>query len=477
MAIQKLLIANRGEIAIRVAQSAAEMGLETVGVFSGDDAGSLHCKSCDVAVSLTADGPRAYLDRGALIAIAREQGCDAVHPGYGFLSENAGFAAAVTDAGLIFVGPEADTIQLFGDKVAAKRAALAQDVPVIDGVDGPASLKTITTFYHSLPMGAGLMIKAVAGGGGRGMRVLHDAADIPAAFAACQAEAQQAFGNPDLYAERVIENARHVEIQIIGDGTGAVIHMGDRECTLQRRHQKIIEIAPSPSLSPQAREDLCTAAVRIAKASCYRGLGTFEFLLEGIEQTARFIEANPRLQVEHTITEELFGVDLVQLQLGIAAGKTLDDLGLTQAQFTAPKGFALQCRITMERLDAKGGAQPSNGTITTYSPPGGPGIRVDGFGYDGYVVNSNFDPLLAKLILRTAQMDYAGIVAKAARALRGFSIGGIDTNIGFLRALLDDKNLRENKVTTGYVADALPRLLASIPKNDAAVIQIGRAHV
>ena len=281
MAIQKLFIANRGEVAIRIAQTAAEMGIATVGVFSGDDAGSLHCKSCDVAVPLAADGPRAYLDMSALIAVAREQGCDAVHPGYGFLSENAEFAAAVTDAGLIFVGPEADTIQLFGDKVAAKRAALAQDVPVIEGVDGPASLQLITTFFQSLPQGAGLMIKAVAGGGGRGMRIVHDAANIPAAFATCQAEAQQAFGNPDIYAERVIENARHVEIQIIGDGTGTVIHMGDRECTLQRRHQKIIEIAPSPSLSDHAREDLCAAAVRIAKDCHYRGLGTFEFLLEG----------------------------------------------------------------------------------------------------------------------------------------------------------------------------------------------------
>ncbi len=468
MPIQKLLIANRGEIAIRIAQTAADMGIQTLAVFSGDDADSLHVQRCDGAVELPADGPRAYLDIDALIAIALENGCDAIHPGYGFLSESADFVEKTTQAGLVFVGPSAATISLFGDKVQAKALAQKHGVPTIPGVTpasgAPVDPAALLAFWNSLPADTAMLVKAVSGGGGRGMRMVHSGDEITAAFDTCRAEAQQAFGNPALYGERVISDARHVEIQVLGDGTGAAVHFGERECSLQLRNQKVIEITPSPSVSPDTRALLCDAALTLAKATKYSGLGTVEFLLEGAEQTPFFIEANPRIQVEHTITEQLFNVDLVEMQLHIAGGKTLADLNLTQADITAQTGYAMQCRVTMETLSEDGTATPASGTISRFEPPTGPGVRIDSFGYGGYAVNTGFDPLIAKLIVKSENGDYDHMTQKAARALQAFTITGIATNLGFLQGLLAQDAVRKNAVTTTYIAENLAALIAAQPE-------------
>lgn len=475
MSIQKLLIANRGEIAIRIAQTAADMDIQTLAVFSGDDAASLHIQRCDTAVELPADGPRAYLDIDTLIEIALKHGCDAIHPGYGFLSENPTFVEKVTQAGLIFVGPSATAIALFGDKVQAKTLAKECSIPTIPGLTPqrgtPIDIKALLSFWNTLPSDAAMLIKAVSGGGGRGMRLVHSADEIATAFDTCQTEAQQAFGNPALYAERVIHNARHVEIQILGDGTGAAVHFGERECSLQLRNQKIIEIAPSPSLSPDTRALLCNAALTLAKTTKYSGLGTVEFLLEGTAQTPFFIEVNPRIQVEHTITEQLYNVDLVRLQLQIAEGKTLSDLNQSQADITAQSGYAMQCRVTMETLSKDGTSAPANGTISRFEPPTGPGLRVDSFGYGGYPVNTGFDPLIAKLILQSKNDDYDHITQKAARALQAFTITGIETNLGFLRAILAQSAVRKNAVTTTYIAENLKTLIAAQPEIQASTSQ------
>ena len=455
MTISKLLIANRGEIAIRIAQAAADMGIATVGIYSQDDASSLHHSVCDQAVALAGSGPRAYLDGAAVLNAAGQTGCDAIHPGYGFLSENARFADMVQAAGLRFVAPPAEVLRLFGDKVQARELAQAQGVPVIEGLARVDTAQEAAAFMASLPEGSAIMIKAMSGGGGRGMRVVRDAGALEQAIAACRAEAQQSFGEPGLYAERLITDARHVEVQVLGDGTGAVRHFGERECTLQRRHQKIIEIAPSPSLRPDTRAALCDAALKLARAVNYKGLGTFEFLVEGEDPRPWFIEANPRLQVEHTVTEELLGVDLVRQQLAVAGGACLADL---ESGPERAEGFAIQCRVTLEDMDADGAARPAAGTISRYEPPTGPGIRVDGFAYGGYAVTTLFDPLLAKVITRSAAPDFATAVAKADRALARFRIEGVATNIPVLRALLNRDDVRANAVTTHTVEDILPEL-------------------
>lgn len=454
MNIQNLLIANRGEIAIRIAQTAADIGLRTVAIYTKDDAASLHVQHCDTAAELPGVGVRGYLDAQAIVDLALAQGCDAIHPGYGFLSENAGFATLVEQAGLRFVGPTADCIDQFGDKIAARDLALACNVPVVPGIGQLTDAEQAVDLMQALPEGTGVMIKAAAGGGGRGMRIVHTAADIPAALDTCRAEAMQAFGNDQLYAERLISDARHIEVQVIGDGTGAVAHLGERECTLQRRHQKLIEIAPSPSLSDETRAVICDAALRMAQAVNYRGLGTFEFLVDIRTQEPFFIEANPRIQVEHTVTEELFGVDLVQIQLAISGGATLKDLALPDRPGA---GFAIQTRVTLEDIADDGSIRPASGVITRYEPPSGPGIRVDGAGFGGYAVHTGFDPLLAKVITRSAG-DFTTAVAKADRALSRFQIDGVATNLPFLRALLNRHDVRTNDVTTRSVEQQMAQI-------------------
>ncbi|HYL57418.1 MAG TPA: biotin carboxylase N-terminal domain-containing protein, partial [Candidatus Acidoferrales bacterium] len=460
---KSLLIANRGEIAIRVMRAAAELGIHTVAVFSDDDARSLHTRKADEARALGGVGAAAYLDGERIIAVAKDSGCDAIHPGYGFLSENPAFARRCADAGVGFVGPRPDLLELFGDKAQARLLASRCGVPVMRGTSNATSLDEARSFLASLSETGAMMIKAVAGGGGRGMRAVHRIEDVEEAFKRCQSEARAAFGNGDVYVEQMMPRARHIEVQVAGDGTGEVVHFWERECSVQRRHQKIVEIAPSPMLPSAVRERLLGAALRMASEVRYESLGTFEFLVnaevgEG-EAAFAFIEANARLQVEHTVTEEVTGIDLVKLQLQLAGGKTLAELGLRQANIPAPRGFAIQMRINMESMGADGIAKPSGGTLTAFDAPSGPGVRTDTFAYTGYTTNPNFDSLLAKLIAHSASPHFADALTRAYRALSEFRIEGVRTNIAFLQSLLLHPEFAANRIYTRFVEDRAAELI------------------
>ena len=468
--IEKLLIANRGEVAIRVAQAAAELGIASVAIYADDDADALHVRRATQAVALDAAGPAAYMDGARIVEIARATGCDAVHPGYGFLSERADFARACAAAGLVFVGPRPEALALFGDKAAARRFAADCQVPILPGTQHAT---TLADAHAALRSAGAIMIKAIAGGGGRGVRAVTSAAALDDAYARCRSEAHAAFGNPEVYVERLLVHARHVEVQIVGDGTRGVA-LFERECTLQRRHQKLIEIAPSPSLPWELRGAIISAACRLAEASAYHGLGTFEFLIEldraGVPIGFFFMEANPRLQVEHTVTEQVLGLDLVQIQLGLAGGKSLADLGLA-AGVPPPTGYALQLRINMETMDARGEVRAASGTLTGFELPFGAGIRVDTFGYTGYQTTTAFDSLLAKLIVHTRGADVADVFRKAQHALAQFRIEGVATNIGFLQALLHHPDVLANRITTRFVEDHAAELVAQLPAPAAVTPQ------
>ncbi|MCK1391604.1 carboxyl transferase domain-containing protein [Bradyrhizobium sp. 1] len=463
MSFKKLLIANRGEIAIRIARAAADADIATVAIHPADDALSLHVRVADEAVEIPGRGARAYLDIEAVVKAARSAGCDAVHPGYGFLSENAAFAKACADAGITFVGPKVTALELFGDKVAARQLAKRCGVPIIAGTSGPSSLGEITAFFTSLGSNAAIVIKAMAGGGGRGMRVVENAADLAEAYARCQSEAKAAFGFDGVYAERLIRQARHIEVQIIGDRFGAISHLWERECTIQRRHQKLVEVAPSPSLSDALRRRIIEAAKQLATAATYDNLGTFEFLVDGTaEDSFAFIEANPRLQVEHTVTEEVLGLDLVRAQLAVAAGATLASLGLAQGSIPKPRGYAMQLRVNMETLDATGATHPTGGVLAVFEPPSGPGARVDSFGYAGYKTSAAFDSLLAKVIVHTPGGAWLDVVAKASRALREFRIDGVVTNIAFLQAVLAHPDFKINRIATDFIDRNIAKLVEEV---------------
>ena len=459
--LRKLLIANRGEIAIRVARTAAEMGIATVAIHSADDAASLHTRKADQAVALKGSGAGAYLDGDGIIAAARDAGCDAVHPGYGFLSENADFATACAKAGLAFVGPEPETLALFGDKARARTLATECGVPVLPGTNGATSLQEAAAFLTGLGKGGTIMLKALAGGGGRGMRPVAHPDELAPAFERCASEAKAAFGKGDVYVERFFPRARHIEVQIVGDGTGAVSHLWDRECTIQRQRQKLIEIAPAAGIPMALRTQLFDAAVRLGTASRYKGLGTIEFLVNAETGEFAFIEANARLQVEHTVTEEVTGLDLVRIQLEIASGRTLAELELTQDDIPRPRGTALEARVNMETMAADGTAKPAGGILSAYEPPSGLGIRVDGFGYAGYQTSARFDSLLAKLIVHAPTSHAVDAAAKAYRALCEFKVTGVPTNIPFLQNLLRHPALAAGALHTGFVeehiADLLPK--------------------
>ncbi|MDO9286725.1 MAG: biotin carboxylase N-terminal domain-containing protein, partial [Aquabacterium sp.] len=465
-----LLIANRGEIAIRIARSAADLGLSTVAVYSEDDALSLHAKVCDRAMPLKGVGPAPYLDIDQIITAAHQAGCDAIHPGYGFLSENAHFAHRCAEAGLRFVGPDPATLAAFGDKAEARALAAQCGIPELAGTSQATSLDEARAFFAQLGPGAGMMIKAIAGGGGRGMRAVHQADQIESAWQLCRAEALKAFGHAEVYVERLFPRARHIEVQVVGDGSGAVVHLWERECSLQRQRQKLIEIAPAPGLAPAMRQRLLDAAVTMARAVNYRSLGTFEFLVDASDAPApagaeipdfAFIEANARLQVEHTVTEAVTGLDLVAIQLRIAAGASLSALGLVQSAIAPPRGLALQARVNLETMAADGTARPAGGVLAAFEPPSGPGIRVDAFGYAGYRTSPRFDSLIAKVIAHTSDGDLAALARKTGRALAEFRIGGVATNIGFLQALLRHPGLAATEVHTRFVDEHLPALLAA----------------
>jgi len=457
MTLKKLLIAGRGEIAIRVARAAEELGIATVVVFSEDDAASLHTRKADAAHALRGRGAAAYLDAEQLIEVARGAGCDAIHPGYGFLSENAAFARRCAGAGLCFVGPTPEQLELFGDKLRARALAAELGVPVLRATAAAADLEQARAFLSEL--GAPAIIKAVAGGGGRGMRVVRRPEELTDALARCQSEALLAFGNGAVYVEALVPRARHLEVQVLGDGAH-VVALGERDCTLQRRHQKLIEIAPSPALSGAERERLVAAALRLADATHYQSLGTFEFLLDLDRGESVFIEANPRLQVEHPITEQVFGVDLVKAQLAVAGGARVAETSFG----SAAQGYAIELRVNLESMDEQGRVTPAGGSITAYEPPSGPGVRVDGAGYAGYAPSPSFDSLLAKLIVHSTSSDFAAAINKARRALSEFRIEGVATNLELLERIVSDPRFASGQIDTTFIERHAAELLRGAPR-------------
>ncbi len=475
---KKLLIANRGEIAVRIIRAAQDLGITTVSVYARDDAGAPHTTLADEAVALDATGPAAYLDLSTLVALARQHGCEAVHPGYGFLSERADFAQACADAGLVFIGPTPAQLALFGDKARARQLAAEHGVPLLPGTPA-ATLVEIETFFaalRTLDPTCGVMLKAVAGGGGRGMRAVFEPAGLAEAYARCAAEALAAFGVGTVYAEKLIPRARHLEIQVLGDGT-QVMALGERECTLQRRFQKLVEIAPSPRLNPALREQLISAALTLARSSRYTGLGTFEFLVDDDSATLPFvfIEANPRLQVEHTVTEEVTGVDLVAAQIGVAAGRTLAALGLDANHPPPARGFAVQWRINAEVQDDQGNARPSSGLITRCDLPTGPGVRVDTHARAGLMPSPHYDSLLGKLIV-SHRGSFDEVLRRSQRALAECRIAGLATNLPLLRALAGHEALHHHTVHTRWLEAHWPELQGQLAAHTDAAAHVPAAQ-
>lgn len=453
----KILVANRGEIAIRAFRAAYELGARTVAVFPHEDRNSLHRLKADEAYRIGEEGHpvRAYLDVDEIVRVAVESGADAIYPGYGFLSENPDLAAKAAAAGITFIGPSAQVLEMAGNKVTAKEHAIRAGVPVLRSTEASDDVDALVA--QSDDIGFPLFAKAVAGGGGRGMRRVETKAELAPALAAAMREAQSAFGDPRMFLEQAVVRPRHVEVQILADKTGATVHLFERDCSVQRRHQKVIEIAPAPNLDDATRADLHRYAVAFAESIGYENAGTVEFLLETAgERTGEvvFIEMNPRIQVEHTVTEEVTDVDLVQSQMRIASGETLADLGLTQDSIQL-RGAALQCRITTE--DPAQGFRPDTGKITTYRSPGGAGIRLDGgTTAAGSQISPHFDSMLAKLSVRGR--DFSAAVARARRALAEFRIRGVATNIPFLQAVLDDPAFVAGDLSTSFI-DERPELL------------------
>ncbi|MDE0205032.1 MAG: biotin/lipoyl-binding protein [Candidatus Tectomicrobia bacterium] len=473
----KLMIANRGEIAVRVLRAAGELGIRTVAAYSQDDTHSLHRRLADESHGLARSGAAAYLDIDAILRAAKGSRCDAIHPGYGFLSENAEFARRCAEAGLTFVGARPDLLSLFGNKAEARKMAERLGVPILSGTSEPTSLSEAADFFDALPVSSAMLVKAIGGGGGRGMRLVRRREELEDAYGRCQSEAQAAFGSGDVYVEQFLPRARHVEVQIVGDGTGAVSHLGERDCSIQRRHQKLVEIAPAPGLPDGLRQRLVTAAATLAASARYDNIGTFEFLVQSDALSAAspfaFIEANPRLQVEHTVTEEVYGLDLVAIQLELSAGRSLGDLGLLQEDVPAPRGTAIQARINMETMQPDGSARPSSGTLTAFTPANGPGIRVDTFGYTGYTPSGRFDALLAKLIASHASGDFGRAVSRLERALQEFHIAGVVVNIPFLQRLLRHPAFRSASFHTRFVDDHLAELV--VPEEPAPVAPMAPA--
>ena len=443
--IQRLLIANRGEIAVRIIRACRELAIETVAVYSEADAGARHVREADIAVAIgPAPARESYLDIAKIIDAARSSGAEAVHPGYGFLSERAPFARACEEAGLIFVGPPAAALENMGSKIGARRLMAAAGVPLVPGEEpddqSDASLRAAIE-----RIGYAALIKPAAGGGGIGMKVVRTSSEVAGAVTAARREAKASFGDDTLYVERLIERPRHVEIQVFADAHGNTVHLFERECSAQRRHQKTVEESPCAALSPAVRGRMCAAAIAAAKAVGYQNAGTCEFLLEGSGDTAQFyfLEMNTRLQVEHPVTEAVVGVDLVHAQLRVASGEPLP---FTQAELSQ-RGHAIECRVYAE--DPAQGFLPQAGTVLLYSEPQGPGIRVDGWIEQGSKVSVHYDPLLAKLIVWAGSRDAAR--RRAITALRSYAVLGIRTNIPFLIQMLEHPDFVNASIDTGFL--------------------------
>ena len=452
--ISKILVANRGEIAIRAFRAAYEMGIATVAVYPHEDRNSLHRLKADESYQIGEPGHpvRAYLSVDEIIRVAQHAGADAVYPGYGFLSENPDLAAACAAAGITFVGPGADVLELTGNKARAIAAARAAGLPVLTSSAPSASVDELVSAAEGMQFP--LFVKAVSGGGGRGMRRVTEPAGLPEAIEAASREAESAFGDPMVYLEQAVLNPRHIEVQILADTHGNVMHLYERDCSVQRRHQKVIELAPAPNLPEELRQTICDNAVAFAREINYSYAGTVEFLLDERGQ-AVFIEMNPRIQVEHTVTEEITDVDLVASQMRIADGETLEELGLRQDKLVV-HGAAMQCRITTE--DPANGFRPDTGRITGYRTPGGAGIRLDGGTNLGAEISAHFDSMLVKLTCRGR--DFSAAIARARRALAEFRIRGVSTNIPFLQAVVGDNDFRAGRITTSFI-DQRPWLLTA----------------
>ena len=463
--LRRVLIANRGEIAIRIARAAAAIGMESVAVYAPVDRASLHTRIATTAVEIHGasadDAVGAYLNASALIETAIAQGCDCVHPGYGFLAENAQFAQDCAAAGLAFTGPPPAALRLFGDKVQARALAQSLDIPVIPGSTALQSLPQAQEAASSI--GYPAMLKAAAGGGGRGMRVVERAEDLEAAFQRCRSEAEAAFGDGALFLERLIPRPRHIEAQILADGRGPAIHLHERDCSVQLRNQKVLEVAPAPALPESLRDGLLADAVKLVNAADYAGVGTVEFLVLPERSERFFIECNPRIQVEHTVTEQVLGIDLVEAQFRIAAGASLADVGFAdQDAVPTPRGYAVQARVV-----ARGA-----GTLSAYKEPSGAGVRVDACGYAGYAPPPQFDPLLAKVIAWSPATSLEAAAGRAAQALTEFHIGGVATNLGMLQALLADADFRAGDARTSLLAEKPELLTATDGAADGGVLAL-----
>jgi acetyl-CoA carboxylase, biotin carboxylase subunit len=457
--IQKVLIANRGEIALRVIRACHEMGLKTVAVYSDADRAALHVLHADEAYRLgPAPASESYLRGDLILDIAQQSGADAVHPGYGFLSENAEFAEACAAAGIIFIGPPASAMRMLGSKTKARQAADAAAMPRV-----PGSVTGLTSTQEALRVAAEIgypvMLKAAAGGGGKGMRAVSAAEGLAAAYMAASSEAERSFGSGEVYLEKLIERPRHIEIQLMADEHGGCLYLGERECSVQRRHQKVIEEAPSAVVGEDLRRRMGEAAVRLALSAGYVNAGTVEFLVDS-EENFYFLEMNTRLQVEHPVTELVTGLDLVQMQIRVAMGERL---GLKQEEVRL-HGHAVECRIYAE--DPENNFFPSPGLITRLVQPGGPGIREDCGVYAGWTVPLEYDPMLSKLVAFAETREMA--IDRMLRALDEYAIGGIKTNIGLFRRILMDADFRAARIDTGYLerllADAAPVEEATVPE-------------
>ena len=448
---KKVLIANRGEIALRVIRACRELGIQTVAVYSEADRESLHVRFADDDVCIgPAPSRDSYLRIPRLIAAAEITGADAIHPGYGFLAENAEFAETCAASNVTFIGPTADQIRTMGDKAAARRAMTAVGVPIVPGTPGPVE-DADTALDFARTIGFPVIIKAAAGGGGKGMRVARDADDFARSFQLARSEALSAFGNGDVYVEKYLERPRHIEFQILGDKHGHVIHLGERDCSVQRRHQKLIEEAPSPAVTPDLRERMGSDAVKGAKAIDYVGAGTIEMLLDA-DGSYYFMEMNTRIQVEHPVTEMLTGVDLVKEQIRVAAGEQLSVKTLPTL-----RGHVIECRVNAE--DPARNFQPSPGKVLTFHPPGGPGVRLDSHVYAGYTVPPYYDSLLAKLICQGR--DRAEAVARMRVALESFVVEGVTTTIPFLARVMQNQRFMRGDVDTKFL-EREPELLRDL---------------
>lgn len=444
--MKKVLIANRGEIAVRVIRACHDLGLQTVAIYSQADSDALHVLTADEAICIGEPAAKdSYLKIAHILAACEITGADALHPGYGFLSENAHFAAICESSGINFIGPSSRSIALLGDKAQAKAIAKKVKCPTIPGSDGVVSDEK-EALKVAAEIGFPIFIKAVAGGGGRGIRIAQNKEEFPRLFSAARKEAEMSFGNPEVYLERMIERPRHIEVQILADKHGNCIHLGERDCTIQRRRQKLIEEAPSPILTPQLREKVGMAAVRIAKAANYHSAGTIEFLLDQKMQFY-FMEMNTRIQVEHTVTEELTGIDLLIQQLRIAQGEKLQ---LKQKDVTF-KGHVVQCRINAE--DPANNFSPSPGLLEYYLPPGGPHVRVDSACFSGYRIPPYYDSMIAKLICKGENRAQA--LAILRRALKEFYIGGVKSTIPFHQYMIENPDFINSAYDIKYVDDLL----------------------